>query len=73
MDNVGMEATAALVWEWANALLQQRDGGRTSCWAVEARENSRNAAVYAATPAWFAATTTGGLGNESLPSPAQRP
>ena len=27
MDNVGMEATAALVWEWANALLQERDGG----------------------------------------------
>ena len=35
MENVGMEATAALVWDWANALLQERDGGRTCCWAVK--------------------------------------
>ena len=55
MENVGMEATAALVWEWANVLLQERDGGRTCCWAVEARENPRNAAVFTATPPWFAA------------------
>jgi len=55
MENVGMEATAALVWEWANALLQERDGGRTCCWAVEARENPSNAAVFTATPPWFAA------------------
>ena len=26
MDNVGMEASAQLVWQWANALLQARDG-----------------------------------------------
>ena len=31
MENVGMEATAALVWEWANVLLKERDGGRTCC------------------------------------------
>ena len=53
MDNVGMEATAALVWEWANVLLQDRDGGRTCCWAVEAREDSRNAAQTHALPPWF--------------------
>lgn len=53
MDNVGMEATAALVWAWANELLQQRDGGRTCCWAVEARENRRNAATYTSVPNWF--------------------
>jgi 6-pyruvoyltetrahydropterin/6-carboxytetrahydropterin synthase len=53
MDNVGMEATAALVWEWANELLQQRDGERTCCWAVEARENRRNAATYTNVPNWF--------------------
>jgi len=54
MENVGMEATAALVWEWANVLLKERDGGRTCCYAVEARENARNAAVFSAQPAWFA-------------------
>ena len=53
MDNVGMEATAALVWDWANALLRERDRGRTCCWAVEARENPRNAAVFTAMPPWF--------------------
>ena len=55
MENVGMEATAALVWEWANALLHERDGGRTCCWAVEARENSRNAATFSRLPDWFSA------------------
>ncbi len=53
MENVGMEATAALVWEWANVLLQERDGGRTCCWAVEARENSRNGGVVHRLPPWF--------------------
>ena len=55
MENVGMEATAALIWTWANALLQERDGGRTCCYAVEARENSSNAANYSAVPPWFSA------------------
>ena len=55
MDNVGMEATAALVWDWANALLKERDGGRSCCWAVEARENSRNAAQIQSVPTWFEA------------------
>jgi 6-pyruvoyltetrahydropterin/6-carboxytetrahydropterin synthase len=55
MDNVGMEASAQLVWQWANALLQTRDGGRSCCWKVEARENEKNAACFEAQPAWFAA------------------
>ena len=53
MENVGMEATAALVWEWANVLLRERDGGRTCCWAVEARENSSNGGVVHRLPPWF--------------------
>ena len=53
MDNVGMESSARLVWEWANTLLQNRDSGRSCCWKVEARENEKNAAYYEALPAWF--------------------
>jgi 6-pyruvoyltetrahydropterin/6-carboxytetrahydropterin synthase len=55
MDNVGMEASAELVWGWANALLQARDHGRTWCWKVEARENGRNAACFEGLPEWFEA------------------
>ena len=57
MDNVGMESTALVVWEWANALMLERDGGRTCCWAVEARENIMNAAVYNKVPSWFKTTS----------------
>jgi len=53
MDNVGMEATAHLVWGWANELLHGREGGRACCFRVEARENEANAGFYAATPDWF--------------------
>lgn len=56
MSNVGMESTAELVWTWANALLLPRDQGRTCCWAVEAREDRRNAASYQAVPPWFKVT-----------------
>lgn len=55
MANVGMEASAELVWTWANELLRRRDGGRTCCWRAEARENEKNAAFYTATPSWFEA------------------
>ncbi|MBE9154696.1 MULTISPECIES: 6-carboxytetrahydropterin synthase [unclassified Cyanobium] len=60
MENVGMEASAALVWSWANDLLQRRDGGRSCCWKTEARENSHNAAAFAATPSWFDASLPAG-------------
>ena len=53
MDNVGMESTAQLVWTWANALLQERDAGRSCCWKVEARENRANGACFEALPDWF--------------------
>lgn len=53
MENVGMEASARLVWEWANALLRQREGGRSCCFRVEARENEANAACFEALPGWF--------------------
>ncbi|NDC35654.1 MAG: 6-carboxytetrahydropterin synthase [Synechococcaceae bacterium WB9_2_112] len=56
MDNVGMEASAALVWGWANTLLQSREGGRACCWRVEARENEKNAATFEALPNWFSET-----------------
>lgn len=57
MANVGMEASAELVWSWANELLGQRERGRACCWRVEARENERNAACYTAVPEWFEAGT----------------
>jgi 6-pyruvoyltetrahydropterin/6-carboxytetrahydropterin synthase len=55
MTNVGMEGSAELVWDWANALLRQREGGRACCWKVEARENEKNAACFEAVPRWFEA------------------
>ena len=55
MDNVGMEASAKLVWQWANQLLEQREGGRSCCWNVEARENEKNAAYFETVPRWFKA------------------
>ncbi len=53
MLSVGMEGSAELVWQWANALLQTREAGRACCFKVEARENEKNAAAYEALPAWF--------------------
>ena len=49
MENVGMEATAALIWSWANELLQERDGGRTF---VTPWRRGRTAAMRPPTP-WF--------------------
>ena len=55
MANVGMEASAELVWDWANTLLQNREAGRACCFKVEARENEANGACFEALPSWFAA------------------
>ena len=68
MSNVGMETSAELVWGWANALLHGRDGGRSCCWRVEARENETNAATFTALPDWFAAGA-----EPSSPAPAVSP
>ncbi len=53
MDNVGMEATAKLVWEWANELLFERESGRACCLRVEAHENKLNSASFCKVPSWF--------------------
>lgn len=53
MANVGMEASAELVWGWANELLHGREAGRCCCWKAEARENENNAGYYEALPDWF--------------------
>ena len=53
MENVGMESSAKLVWNWANDFLKDRDMGRSCCWRVEARENESNAACFEKTPDWF--------------------
>ena len=52
MGNVGMEGSAHWVWQQVNALLKERDGGRSWCWKVEARENPSNAAYWEAKPSW---------------------
>ena len=57
MANVGMEASAELVWGWANELLAAREAGRACCWRVEARENEANAACFTAMPEWFTASS----------------
>ena len=53
MENVGMEYTASLVWQWANLLLVDRDKGRTCCIRAEAIVNSFNSACFDAIPDWF--------------------
>ncbi len=54
MDNVGMEFTAKLVWEWANSILYSRDKGRACCIRAEAKENDFNSASFESIPEWFA-------------------
>ena len=53
MKNVGMEATAQLVWGWANDLLFSREKGRSCCWKAIAHENDSNSASYTFWPEWF--------------------
>ncbi len=53
MENVGMEFTAKLVWEWSNLILLDRHGGRACCTRAEARENDLNSAFYTKVPNWF--------------------
>ncbi len=53
MKNVGMEASAELVWQWANELLLKRDLGRTCCWRTQSIENEANSASFYMIPEWF--------------------
>ena len=53
MDNVGMEYSSKLIWEWSNSLLLERDAGRTCVWRTESLENNSNAAMYEKVPEWF--------------------
>ena len=53
MENVGMEFSSKLIWEWANDYLHVRDKGRTCCWKTEARENKCNKAYYEMIPEWY--------------------
>ncbi len=53
MENVGMEATAQVIWEWANSILHQKHGGRTCCSRAKASENNFNSAYFDLIPDWF--------------------
>lgn len=46
LTHCGMEGSARLVWALADSLVRQQTGGRAWCFAVEARENDKNAATY---------------------------
>jgi len=53
MDNVGMEFTSKLIWNWANEFLNAQDNGRTCCWKTESKENNFNKACYEKLPDWY--------------------
>ena len=53
MENVGMEYSAKLIWQWANDFLKDKDKGRTCCFKAESRENSSNRACFEDNPKWF--------------------
>ena len=53
MDNVGMEFSSEMIWQWANEYLKVNDKGRTCCWKTESKENKSNSASYERLPEWF--------------------
>ncbi len=53
MDNVGMEFSSKIIWEWANEYLKEKDKGRTCCCKAESKENISNSAHYEKLPKWF--------------------
>jgi 6-pyruvoyltetrahydropterin/6-carboxytetrahydropterin synthase len=53
MDNVGMEYSSEMIWQWANEYLKDNDKGRTCCWKTESKENKSNSASYERFPEWF--------------------
>lgn len=46
LPNVSMEGSAHFVWSYADALVRAATDGRAWCFAVEARENDKNAATF---------------------------
>ena len=53
MENVGMEFSSKLIWEWANNFLYEKDKGRTCCWKTESIENKSNKAYFEKIPDWY--------------------
>ena len=53
MDNVGMEFSSKMIWQWANEYLKENGKGRTCCWKTESKENKSNSASYERFPEWF--------------------
>ena len=53
MDNVGMEFSSKLIWDWANEFLSNKENGRSCCWRTESRENNSNKAVFEKFPDWY--------------------
>ena len=53
MDNVGMEFSSKVIWQWANEYLNKKDEGRSCCWKTESKENKSNSASYEKLPEWF--------------------
>lgn len=46
LPHCGMEGSARLVWELADALVREQTGGRAWCVSCEARENVKNAVTF---------------------------
>tara|TARA_B100001115_G_C15622777_1_gene298910 strand:- start:135 stop:464 length:330 start_codon:yes stop_codon:yes gene_type:complete len=55
MDNVGMEFSSQMIWQWANDYLRTKDKGRTCCYKTESRENTSNNAFFESLPSWYIA------------------
>ena len=53
MENVGMEFSSKLIWQWCNEYLKDLYKGRTCCWKTESKENKSNSASYEKLPDWF--------------------
>lgn len=51
LPNVGMEGTAAFLWEKMNDFLLEQTIGRAYCIQVEVRENDKNSALFKGVPA----------------------
>ncbi len=53
MENVGMEFSSKLIWNWANEYLYEIDNGRSCCWKTESKENRSNSATFSELPTWY--------------------